>query len=250
MYPKLEAIRKQNVILAKQSPYNHCDRWCERCPVDIQKNCTLYLDEMGRQAFNIAHGREPDDLEVLKEDLEKMAEELETAIDVSDHEEFLEDLDPQEEQSMIDELNLLRQKVNQHPLMKAVDQYSVKSGEFLKKVGFPQSKFDGSILCHLNTVAWYHTLLVAKMNRMLMGFYEMDNQRRHSDFAPYDTVAQLDVCKKGTNESLKAFKVLVDLLPNMPAATPFVAMLNNINDQIGIIEQDIEDKLQPSSPTF
>ena len=58
MSQKIDTIRNQNAQWAKETPYNHCDRWCERCPVDIQKNCTLYLDEVGRKAANIAHGRD------------------------------------------------------------------------------------------------------------------------------------------------------------------------------------------------
>ena len=239
MPEKLDIIRKQNARWAKESPYNYCDRWCERCPVAIKQGCRLYLDEVGREMANIAHGREADDPKILEEDLEMMEEKLET---LSQENDFFQgpDLSPEEEKEILDQIEEVNRKAKAHHLQQAVHQYSRKIHEFLKETGWPRKIFSSEIQYHLQTISWYHTLIPAKMHRALTGLYEAD-PRDVENFALHDCAAQLDVCRKGVDQSINAFKAVAALLPSFSALIFFLAMLNNIKDQIGLIEQDINE---------
>ena len=236
---KLDIIRKQNAKWAKESPYNYCDRWCERCPIAIKQGCRLYLDEIGREVANIAHGRESDDPKILEEDLEIMEQKLEALSEENDF--FQEpDLSVEEEKEILDQIDEVEKKAKAHHLQQATHQYSRKIREFLKEIGFPQKVFSSEIQYHLKTIAWYHTLIPAKMHRALTGLFEADLHDLE-DFALHDCAAQLDVCRKGVDQSIGAFKAAAALLALNSTLTSFLAMLNNINDQIGLIEQDIDE---------
>ena len=39
---------KKNAEREKESPYNFCNCWCQRCPYEKQVRCKLYLDEFER----------------------------------------------------------------------------------------------------------------------------------------------------------------------------------------------------------
>ncbi len=64
---RLKKIRQENARYEKQTPYNHCDRWCERCPHERQGRCTLYKDELERKITAMAHGLDEDDPQVTEE---------------------------------------------------------------------------------------------------------------------------------------------------------------------------------------
>jgi len=240
---KIDRIRQSNRQDAQEAPYNHCDRWCERCPVDIQKNCRLYLDEIGRKAFNIAHGRDPDDLEILEKEMEEEAQAFEAALAKEEYHLMDDDVESLEENEEVKrEFEALHNKVHTHPLWKAAWQYCSKAREFLKSVDFPAQDFSPETKYHLETITWYHTLLSAKMNRALTGFYETDLEHL-KDHAACDAVAQLDVCQKAVEQSLQAFKMLAPSIPPNPSLVSLTALLNNIRDQIHLVEQDLEEKL-------
>ena len=63
---RLQEIIRKNVEFEKEAPYNFCDRWCERCVLETQRRCKLYLYELDICVTNIAHGRDENDLEILK----------------------------------------------------------------------------------------------------------------------------------------------------------------------------------------
>src|SRR3989338_505367 len=66
MNKRLKEIHEMNARWEKESPYNFCDRWCERCVHEKQIRCTLCKDELERKITCIAHGRDEDDQEITK----------------------------------------------------------------------------------------------------------------------------------------------------------------------------------------
>ena len=74
---RLKKIIEENKKFEQESPYNFCDRWCERCTHEKQMRCRLYLDDLERRATCIAHGKDEDDPEITGKVLEAQYEGLE-----------------------------------------------------------------------------------------------------------------------------------------------------------------------------
>ena len=80
MSERMQKILKENAEFEKKSPYNFCDRWCERCLHEKQACCRLYQDEFEQKRTCIAHGRKPGDPEVIAEVLEKQLEGVQESL--------------------------------------------------------------------------------------------------------------------------------------------------------------------------
>src|SRR5258708_25840843 len=57
------------------APFNWCDRRCERCP--FSRDCPVWRAESQRRWVNAAHGGDPDDWDVVPEDV---AEDMRAAL--------------------------------------------------------------------------------------------------------------------------------------------------------------------------
>ncbi len=241
MNKRIDLIRAKNQEWAKESPYNYCDRFCERCPLNIKETCRLYLDQIDREATNIAHGRDPQDLEILEEDMEDLEEKIEQALSEQGEDLTLE-MSAEEETQILNEMETIDQKTHTHDLMKVVHQYYLKAREYLIDIRYAEKVFPAETAYHLTTIAWYHSLVSAKMNRALTGFYEADIAHLY-DFALHDAVAQLDICRKAVTESLQAFRYLCASDTVSDSVEKYLmALLHHIQDQILLVEQDIEEK--------
>ncbi|MBU1008464.1 hypothetical protein KKA53_05300, partial [Candidatus Dependentiae bacterium] len=73
----LEKIKEQE----KETPYNYCDRWCERCVHEKQIRCRLYGDEMEQKLNCIANGRDENDVEITGEVIQRQWEEAFEGLD-------------------------------------------------------------------------------------------------------------------------------------------------------------------------
>lgn len=239
---KLEEIMRKNAEFEKEAPYNFCDRWCERCPLDTQKRCTLYMEELDRRITNIAHGRNEDDLEILKEDYEKKLEELRSSSEQWVDEGYFDF--PDFEYSSYDDYDEIKEKEEQlhyHPLQRIIEQYRKRAHNFLKETFYAKTD---SISSHLHydyeTIAWYHTLLSAKMYRALCGLYVRDKFDEEEDFGLCDAVAQLAICKKAVNQSIKALRNIAEKDKCLQSKiTQLLALLHNILSRIKLIEKEI-----------
>ena len=63
----LDKIRKENAKVEKTSPYNYCDRWCERCLISKRERCPIYQESFDFQLNCIADGKDPNSPEVTVE---------------------------------------------------------------------------------------------------------------------------------------------------------------------------------------
>jgi hypothetical protein len=126
--------------------------------------------------------------------------------------------------------------VENEPLDKTARQYFQTTNAFLKKT-LPDLSVDPKFAHDFETVAWYHTLLPAKLHRALCGFHEslMDG-----DFALNDAVAQLQICKKAVTLSIEAWRRIVEHRADLKVpVTSLLALLQNMLSRIRFLEDSI-----------
>ncbi len=249
MNKKLERILKENQEFEKKTPYNFCDRWCERCPDEKQLRCKLYLDEFEQKITCIAHSRDEDDLEItetvmraqheqIEEKLNEKIEEFGLGLDYSDISE-----DELEQEDIID-FNDLPPEIQKHirfvennPLKTVVKNYSDKARIFLKETFYKKTPDDAQLSYDFQTVSWYHTLLPAKLSRALAGFHEPTSE---GEFALYDAVAQFQVCQKSVKESIKALRNIKQHFPeHHKQIRILIVLLGNIQSRIKSLLENI-----------
>lgn len=242
-------IIEENKKLEKESPYNFCDRWCERCLHETQMRCRLYLDDLERRATCIAHGKDEDDLEITKAVMEVQYGDIEEGLEEA-VKKFGIDLDfPEIDEDQLDkdgfveledlppELQAHIKFVESHPLPLTVEQYSKRCHAFLEKNFYEKKDIAPELKYHFETISWYHTLLPAKLQRALAGFHE---QVSEGEFALYDSVAQFIICKKSIQESVKALRTIKPHYPKIKnTITELLALLHNIFDRIEKIEESV-----------
>lgn len=237
MNEKMKVILKKNAEYERQTPYNFCDRWCERCHPSTQRRCQLYLDELGRQMANIAHGREPDDLEILEQDFAQMALDIEEAEDSwLDDEDWEDDLYDEETLQTVEDK---RKELNAHPLMKVTRQYEKITLEFLNKYFYDKIPSQTKIEYNFETLSWYFRLLPTKMQRALSNI-SFSDPFDPDEYLLCDAVAQLGICKKAIILSIEALRKIVETLPGTRSnVIQLLALLHNIASQIKILEESI-----------
>jgi len=243
----LNEIFRKNAELEKETPYNFCDRWCERCVHEKQMRCILYKDELERKITCIAHGRDEDDPEITEAVIEEQYKEIEEKLnegmnkfgidlDNPDIGDYNED-DEIEFESLPEDIQKHIRFVKNNPLDTVAKTYCHKTHAFLKEtfykneLAYPGLKYD------FQTVSWYHTLLSAKLHRALCGFHEPAVE---GDISLYDAVAQFQVCKKAIGESITALRNIVEKERKLQdKITQLLALLHNIISRIELMEQEI-----------
>ncbi|MFH1503892.1 MAG: hypothetical protein ABIH08_00655 [Candidatus Omnitrophota bacterium] len=238
---RLERIRRENAEFEKDSPYNFCDRWCARCAHEKQARCKLYLDEFERKTTCIAYGRPIDDFQVTSAIFEKQFEDLENLDSPYPPEfddEFDDDFDDEEDYDDIEEDEPeFQEGLDNHPLQLTAEQYCQRAHNFLKNVFYGDQDVIIKFNYDFETIAWYHTLLAAKMHRALYGLHESNEG---DEFGLCDAVAQLTICQKSIKESIKVLRRLKGYFPeHCSAITELLALLNNISSRIIHIEENI-----------
>jgi len=245
--PRLEEIRKKNAEWEKATPYNYCDRWCERCPHETQMRCRLYLDDLERRATCLAHGKEEDDPEITEAVLEaqhadlgrklgETAQRLDIDLDQPDLEEPHED-QAIEFEDLPQEIQRHITFVQNHPLPVTVDEYRKRAHQFLKNTFYEKKEVPAALKYDFETIAWYHTLLPAKIQRALAGFHEPVCE---DEYALYDAIVQFDICQKAVKKSAEAIRQLKTHYPkHAMLLTEMLALLSNILSRIEAMEESI-----------
>ncbi|MEA3560624.1 MAG: hypothetical protein U9R31_02505 [Candidatus Omnitrophota bacterium] len=235
MSERLQKIFQENARFEKKTPYNFCDRWCERCSLEKQMRCKLYQDEIEQKMTCIAHGREPDDPEITKKVLEQQFEATKKIIEehLEENEIDLDSTDDPELEKIKEHIKL----VENSSLHGAAEQYRRKSQIFLKDTFYKKEGIKPEITYDFETVTWYHTLLSVKLHRALCGFHEPVNE---DEFGLYDAIAQFVVCKKAVKESIKALrKIKPDFPSRHTQILELLALLHNIHSRIKMLEESI-----------
>ncbi len=239
MNNKLQEILKKNAEFEKESPYNFCDRWCERCDFKIQRRCKLYLDELDRRATNIAHGKPENDLEILKQDFEDQMEEMEDSIDEWAEEEGVDPFELEPDEGFVEEIRKKEEELHKHPLQKVTYQYMKISHDFLKEEYYSKQILTQDMRLNYEIVAWYHSLLPAKMHRALCGLYVPD-VHDEEDYALCDAVAQFAVCRKSISLSVASLREIGQQNSQLKKRITLpLTLLHNMASQIDIILKEI-----------
>ena len=140
-----------------KSPYNYCDRWCERC--QFTSFCKVFKQEELSRERAIKLGINPDSWEYVAETVAKqfavvkdlLAKDLERlGIDPNELEEVPEPKpDPQRQQ-----------------LANLVSDYSSKLHELLKSLEFIPAESDIDLVTNqVEVISFYSTLITAKVKR-------------------------------------------------------------------------------------
>lgn len=232
---RLKRIRQENLKFELEAPYNFCDRWCERCIAEKQNRCRLYLDEFEQKITCIAHGKEPDDPEITSEVMRRQYETVEENLEkfVEENGIEFEDLDKEAQ----DLIKKQEEFIENNPLHKTAEVYLNKARKLLKETFYKREAADTRYTSEFEIVAWYHTLLPAKLHRALCGFHEPSAE---GDISLHDAVAQFEICKKAINESAGALrKIGKNLIVYQKQIAELLALLNNIYSRIKLIEHSI-----------
>ena len=127
--------------------------------------------------------------------------------------------------------------VEDNPLQKTVEQYHRKAHVLLEETFYKKDFAKSELSYHFETVAWYHTLLPAKLNRALSGFHEPTAE---GDISLYDAVAQVQVCKEAIKESIQALQNIAARDRSLQSRIMSLsALLHNIFSRIELIEEEI-----------
>jgi len=231
MSERLNIIRKENAEFEKESPYNFCDRWCERCQHEKQIRCRLYLDDFECRATCIAYGRDENDAEITAKVMEKQLDEVEEAMEKLSEETDIdfEDLEPDRRNH--------NQFVEDNSLDATAKIYLDKAHAFLKDTFYENKPADPDIQYDFETVSWYHMFLQVKLQRALSGFHEPASD---DDYAMHDAVAQFEIAKKSAGESIKALRNIKGHFPgHRVQITALIALLHNIDCRIDALLETI-----------
>jgi hypothetical protein len=249
MTKRLLEIIQKNIEFEKESPYNFCDRWCERCVHERQIRCTLYKDEMERRLTCIAHGRDENDPEITKAVLEEQCKDIDEKlgeqtekigmdIDCPDIDESglnedgavdFEDLPPEVQKHI--------RFVENNTLDKTARNYCGIAHAFLKDTFYKDTEVPSEVKYDFETVSRYHMLIPAKLHRALCGFHEPVSE---GDISLFDAVAQSQICKKAITQSVDALRRIVKMYPTFqPQIQKMAAFLHNIHSRIEKMEESI-----------
>ena len=219
---KLEGIFKQIAKFEKESPYNFCNRWCERCVHEKQARCTLYKDDLERKISCIAHGRDEDDPEITEAVMEAqykgLEEKLNEQIDKFGIDPDSPDIgeDDLDEPGMVvfeevpPEIQKHIRYIRNNALDAAAHSSSAQSHDFLKEAFYENKDVPSELKYDFETVSWYQTLLPAKVHRALCGFHEPVTE---GDISLCDAVAQFNICMKGITGSINALRNISNNCP-------------------------------------
>jgi len=127
--------------------------------------------------------------------------------------------------------------VENNTLDRAAKNYLDRTHAFLKETFYKNNKIYSNIKYDFETISWHHTLLPAKIHRALCGFHEPVAE---GDFSMCDAVAQFDICVKGIEESIEAFRnICANLSERKALITELISLLHNLKSRIEIMVESI-----------
>lgn len=240
MSERLKKILRENAEFEKETPYNFCDRWCERCATEKQVRCTLYKDEFEQKITCIAHGKDPDNPEITEQVMRWQMDEMEKKIEEAPEKsgvDFDVDSDGEGLSEFQEEEERIEKELQKDPLLKAAGSYLKLAHLFLKKTFENKKAVLPGLAADFDTVAWYHALLPVKLNRALAG---LRKEADEDEFGLCDAIAQFQICKKSTGQSINALRKIAGQLPEYrQEIASLMALLHNIDSRIKMLEESI-----------
>ena len=230
----IEEIKKENAHFEKSTPYNYCDRWCERCPQEKRDNCTLYKEDFDANIQHIIKGEDPNDLKVVFEDVRKNFEKTASLISEWVKE---KNIDLSEDDGSFEFQKKKEMELLNHPLHKLSIEYYKKAHVFLKQNFYGKTSVILETSHDFERLSWHHTLLRVKIYRALCDIYARNDK---DDYSLHHAVAQIDISSKCITESQNALSNLQKLqIFSKNTINELLALLNRISISINTIEKEI-----------
>ncbi len=200
MGSRLDKIRKENAEYEKETPFNYCDRWCERC--GRTADCRIYreLDEEAQARMDA--GKDPDDAEAVAESMGKSFARAHELMEKMAKEKGIDLSEPNPEADKeIEREKAARAKVKEHPLYELALAYAKQTGEFIESNIYEDDS--GRDAEDYQALVYYHVQLAVKIHRFLQGRECLDEE---DDYRLNDIVAQIDICRMGIAGSQQALQ--------------------------------------------
>ncbi|MCK4917145.1 MAG: hypothetical protein KAJ14_16190 [Candidatus Omnitrophica bacterium] len=227
---KIEKIKKQNAQFEKKSPYNFCDRWCERCQPEVRNGCKVYQDEFDRNLILISNGKDPYNMDFfIEEQYTSIDKTLELMQDLVEDEYGFSDEDNKNIGSQKE-----RKQFLENPFYKLVVQYSREAHDFLKDAFYNKDEVESELVDDYETISWYHTLLPSKVHRLLCDA----NIKDENDSTRYaDAFAQIAIINKSIGNSEKALQDILRVkISYNYVIFDLLELLSQIANQVKLIE--------------
>jgi len=145
--------------MKQKTPYNYCDGRCDRC--ELTKDCTVYKDIQTSRLKNIMRGRDPDDMEVVLEEVGDSFKKAHEIMKKACEEQGLSWEEIEEGAKTMPDMPDFRDD----PTFKLGNSFCKKAHEFLE-----WSKenliITPEIEEHFRELDYYHMLIPAKLARM------------------------------------------------------------------------------------
>lgn len=209
--------------------YNYCDRWCERCRATHL--CFLYDSERERREEHLREGRNPDDWDVVMEDVRQNFEDALEMLREMAEEQGIE-LNAISEEA-VEEVLREEDKDDDHPLVLDSMDYTRAAAKFLERL---RTELEGEVeeaielveilpeealVENLRTlrdsyeiIAWYHMLISVKIRRAIGGLRDRALLGELEEIpCANDSVGSAKVVSESLVKSMAAYKKVYDLLP-------------------------------------
>lgn len=202
----------------KLPPFNYCDYRCERC--DERNNCRVYKDREEQILSHYARGEDPYDPEIFLNDLKQIFAKTNTMITEMAKQQGIDVEEPLDKE--LPEINPA-----EYVIYRLAHEYYTQTNVFiqeLEETGKPES-----IQEVFQDLVWYHTLIVAKIGRLVSGFIDNYND----ELQKQEEEGTLAVIQKGIDASRKALENMLNELPDhLYTIADLIELLKKIENQI------------------
>jgi len=243
MDSKLNKIREENTKLEQDTPFNFCDRWCERCPEATRDRCKIYQEEMDEKLQYVADGKDPDDWEAVVKMIKKSFEKTKIYLENIANKEGIDLVELDDEAIKEEKKN--EEALYQHVLFKQSKQYAISVSQFIKSSFLDKEETVSDLTMDYETLIWYHTLMPPKIHRLLSGLLvrePVEGLDEDDDIRLYDVVAQIDICLKSVSESKQALQNIMDYnIEDRYEVTELMEILKNIESQLKVYLTQIDE---------
>jgi hypothetical protein len=211
----------------KFSPFNYCDYRCERC--DERENCRVYKESKERILNHYAKGENPYDPEIFLNDLKQIFAKTNTMIQEMAKKQGLDAKTPIDRE--VPEIN-----PDEYVIYRLAHEYYIQTNSFLQELertGIPDELRES-----FQDLVWYHTLIVAKIGRLVSGFIDEYDE----EFQMQEEKGTVAVIQKGIDASKKALESILNELPDhLYTIADVMELLKNLENQI---KTDIHQKVR------
>ncbi|MFC1483155.1 hypothetical protein ACFL56_02730 [Candidatus Margulisiibacteriota bacterium] len=236
MKTKLAEMREEIETMKLQTPYNFCDRWCEKCSEDIKNTCTVYKKCREKEKEHVTHGINPNDPDVLFADIFNNFHETLTMLKEFSEQEGI-DISKLPDTNLSEDFD--EKKWLTYPLYSLSKKYFNSIDTLFHYAYFSQEEFSDEANDYLDALMWYRSLLPAKSYRIVQDLYGNDNND-DEEFGIFDALGQIDILKKAIEQSKNALQyVIKQRLCFMTKAIDPLHILEEVSQELQNLEKNI-----------